>query len=211
MTAPARKQAWIASAIAVAVIVVDQIVKIWVKTSFYLGESRPIFSFFELRFVENNGMAFGMELGSKLFLTLFRIAVVALLVWYIGRMCRRRNTPTGYIVTLALIAAGALGNIIDCVFYGLVFNDPIPPEVAGFVQFGHGYAPAFRGLVVDMLYFPLFSFTWPQWLPLVGGDEFSFFDPVFNIADAAISIGMAILVCFYSRQLTSADKPKGNA
>lgn len=199
------KQALTAGAVALAVIVIDQIVKIWVKTSFYLGESVPVLPFFELRFVQNNGMAFGMELGSKLLLTSFRIAVVSLLVWYIVKICRRACSPTGYVVTLALIAAGAFGNIIDCVFYGQIFSNPMPPFTAEFVPWGDGYAPLFRGLVVDMLYFPLFSFTWPDWMPWLGGSEFSFFDPVFNVADAAISVGMAVLICFYTRCLPMGD------
>lgn len=200
-----RRRIRLAAAVALLVIIIDQAVKIWVKTSFYLGESCPVFSWFELRFVQNNGMAFGMELGSKLFLTLFRIAVVAVLVWYVGKVCRRRRVPTGYVVVLALIAAGALGNIIDCVFYGLIFNNPMPPVVAHFTDFGQGYASLFRGLVVDMLYFPLFSFVWPEWMPWVGGSQFSFFDPVFNIADAAISVGIFLLICFYSGHLSDPE------
>lgn len=206
MAAPTRKYALVASAVAVAVIVIDQIVKIWIKTHFYLGESMPVLPFFELRFVQNNGMAFGMELGSKLFLTLFRIAVVGLLIWYICRLARRRVVPVGYVAVLSLIAAGAFGNIIDCVFYGQIFSNPMPPFVADFVPWGEGYAPVFRGLVVDMLYFPLFSFTWPSWLPVVGGSEFSFFDPVFNIADSAITVGMALLIIFYTRYIPLGDK-----
>ncbi len=195
--------------IAAAVILVDQIVKIWVKTHFYLGESVQILPFFELRFVQNNGMAFGMEFGSKLLLTLFRIVVVGLLIWYIARLCRRGDAPRGYIVTLSLIAAGAGGNIVDCLFYGEIFNNPWPPEVAGFVPWGMGYSGLFHGLVVDMLYFPLFSFEWPQWLPLLGGQEFSFFDPVFNIADSAITVGIFMLVLFYSKHLPFGQKNEG--
>lgn len=205
MESVTRRRIRLATMVAALVIIIDQAVKIWVKTSFYLGESCPVLPFFELRFVQNNGMAFGMELGSKLFLTLFRIVVVALLVWYVGKVCRRRTVPTGYVVVLALIAAGALGNIIDCVLYGMIFNNPTPPFVAHFVDFGHGYAPVFRGLVVDMLYFPLFSFVWPDWMPWVGGSEFSFFDPVFNIADAAISVGIFLLICFYSGHLSDPE------
>lgn len=202
---PVARRAWIAAAVAAAIIIIDQVVKIWVKTSFYLGESCQVLPFFELRFVQNNGMAFGMEFGPKIFLTLFRIVVVALLIWYISRVCRRTDTPTGYIVTLAAIAAGAFGNIIDCVFYGMIFNNPMPPLMAHFVPWGDGYSTLFHGLVVDMLYFPLFSFVWPDWVPWLGGSEFSFFDPVFNIADAAISVGMVTLLCFYTRYI-STDK-----
>lgn len=204
-------QGRLALLVAALVIIVDQIVKIWVKTSFYLGESVEILPFFELRFVQNNGMAFGFELVSKLFLSLFRIVVVALLIWYLVRLCRSRKYPSGYIVTLALIAAGAAGNIIDCILYGQIFSNPMPPFTAEFVPWGDGYAPLFRGLVVDMLYFPLFSFTWPQWMPWVGGSVFSFFDPVFNIADSAITVGMALLIFFYSKYLPLGDDKKTNA
>lgn len=182
-----------------AVVVLDQILKIWVKTSFYLGEHVDILPFFELRFVENPGMAFGWQLGSKLFLTLFRIAVVILLSFYLFKLRKAGKVPMGYMACVALIIAGAAGNIFDCVFYGEIFNDPAPPAVAHFVPWGHGYGQLFHGKVVDMLYFPLFEFTWPAWVPFVGGELFSFFDPVFNLADSAISVGMVVLLLFYSR------------
>ena len=190
--------AWI---IIAAVIIIDQAVKIWVKTRFYLGEDIEIFSWFHLRFIQNNGMAFGIELGSKLFLTLFRIALVGVLVWYIVRLTRRARVPLGYMASVALVTAGAFGNIVDCVFYGEIFTDPYPPQLATFVPWGEGYGGLFHGYVVDMLYFPLFSFHWPQWMPLVGGKLFSFFDPVFNIADAAITVGMAMIILFYAKYL----------
>lgn len=195
-----------ATLVALAVILVDQVVKIWVKTHFYLGESVPVLPFFELRFVQNNGMAFGMELGSKLLLTIFRIVVVGALVWYIVRLAHKRDVCRGYLVTLALIAAGAFGNIIDCVCYGEIFSNPWPPHVAEFVPWGMGYSSLFHGLVVDMLYFPLFSFTWPVWVPIVGGSVFSFFDPVFNIADSAITVGIFILLLFYTKHLPFGNK-----
>ena len=201
MTKRAKVTALIAVAVAAAVIVVDQIVKIYIKTHFYLGEAVQVFSWFELRFVQNNGMAFGFEFGSKLFLTLFRVIVVGVLVWYLVRLCRRDGASRGYVVTLALITAGAFGNIIDCLFYGLVFDNPLPPFVAHAVPWGDGYAGLFHGLVVDMLYFPLFSFVWPQWMPLVGGTTFSFFDPVFNIADSAITVGFFLLIFFYAKHI----------
>ncbi|MCM1452390.1 MAG: lipoprotein signal peptidase [Clostridium sp.] len=181
------------------IIILDQALKIWVKTSFYLGESHEIFSWFQLRFIENPGMAFGLELGSKLFLTIFRIVVVIFLAYYLWKLRRVGKAPMGYFVCIALIIAGAAGNIFDCVFYGEIFNDPMPPQVAQFVPFGDGYAGVFHGKVVDMLYFPLFSFEWPEWMPWVGGQTFSFFDPVFNLADAAISVGMIALLLFYSK------------
>lgn len=192
---------WWVVIIIVAAIVIDQIIKIWVKTSFYIGEDYQIFSWFHLRFVQNNGMAFGMEVGPKLFLTLFRLIVVAILIWYIARLLKNPRTPMGYIVTLAVITAGAAGNIFDCLFYGEIFNNPGPREVAKFVPWGDGYSGLFSGLVVDMFYFPLFSFQWPAWMPFVGGETFSFFDPVFNFADALICVGIFILIFKYYKYL----------
>lgn len=196
-----NSKAWLAVCIIFIVIVVDQFIKIWVKTNMYWGEDIEIFSWFHIRFVQNNGMAFGMELGSKLFLTLFRLVAVGALCWIICKLCRNKVYPKGFIACVALITAGAAGNIFDCVFYGEIFSNPYPPQIATFVAWGNGYAPLFHGLVVDMFYFPLFSFQWPEWMPLVAGKTFSFFDPVFNFADSAITVGMAILVIFYSRFL----------
>lgn len=197
--------AWI---IIAAVIILDQAMKIWIKTSFYLGEDLEILPWFHLRFIQNNGMAFGIELGSKLFLTFFRIVLVCLLVWYILRLIRKASVPCGYMTCLALITAGAFGNIIDCVCYGEIFTNPYPPTVARLVPWGEGYGGVFHGLVVDMLYFPLFTFTWPSWMPWLGGHEFSFFDPVFNIADAAITVGMIAIVLFYTRYIGDEKKEK---
>ena len=195
-----------AVAIVLAVIIIDQIIKVWVKTSFYLGEDVELTSWFHLRFIENPGMAFGMTLGSKLFLTIFRIIAVSLLVWYITRLCRDKSATKGYVACIALITAGAGGNIVDCVFYGEIFSNPFPPEVASIVPWGDGYGELFHGMVVDMFYFPLFSFTWPEWMPLIGGKVFSFFDPVFNFADAAITIGFIILIFGYNRYLGGKKK-----
>lgn len=194
--------------IILAVIIIDQVVKLYIKTHYYLGEDVEVTSFFHLRFIQNNGMAFGMELGSKLFLTLFRTIVVGALISYIYRIRKNLEVPCGYIVCLALIIAGAAGNIIDCVFYGAIFDNPYPPMVAEFVPFGTGYASILYGQVVDMLYFPLFSFNWPDWLPIIGGKEFSFFDPVFNIADAAISVGVIMLIFFYSKYIGQTSENK---
>ncbi|MDE6651214.1 MAG: lipoprotein signal peptidase [Paramuribaculum sp.] len=193
----------VALAVILLVVILDQIIKIWIKTHFYLGEDYRIFNWFQLVFVQNNGMAFGMEMGSKLFLTLFRIVAVAVLGWIIYRIRQKEWVSTGFIVCIALITAGAAGNIIDCLFYGLIFNNPYPPEVAVLFPEGGGYAPLFHGMVVDMFYFPLFSFDWPQWMPIIGGKNFLFFQPVFNLADAAISVGMIVLILFYSKYLTT--------
>lgn len=192
----------ITTAIILTVIILDQILKIWVKTHFYLNEDLEITSWFHLHFIENNGMAFGMEFGPKIFLTIFRLVLAAGLIWVLVRIKAIAAVKTGFLVCLALIIAGAIGNIIDCVFYGVIFNNPMPPEVAQMFPPGGGYATLFHGRVVDMLYFPLFSFTWPGWMPGVGGQEFLFFQPVFNLADAAISCGMIAVLIFYPRQLT---------
>lgn len=199
------RRALLAGAVILLVVALDQWLKIWIKTHFYIGEDVEILPWFHLRFVQNPGMAFGMQLGSKLFLTLFRIVVTCLGLWYIARRCLRRDVPAGYLVCVSLVVAGALGNIFDCVLYGEIFTDPMPPQVATLVPFGHGYGTLMHGLVVDMFYFPLFSFTWPDWLPVFGGREFSFFDPVFNIADAAITTGMIAILLFYSRLLFAED------
>lgn len=183
------------------VIILDQALKIWIKTHFYLGEEYVITSWFRLYFIENNGMAFGMEFGSKLFLSVFRIFLAIGLIWYLWKLRTNTTVKTGYVVCVALITAGAIGNIIDCMLYGLIFNNPIPPQVATLFPPEGGYATLFHGRVVDMLYFPLFSFTWPQWMPWVGGEHFLFFQPVFNLADAAISVGIILVLLFYTRFL----------
>ena len=193
----------LAAAIIIAVILIDQILKIWVKTNFYLGEELYITSWFRLLFIENNGMAFGMELGNKLFLTLFRLCLAGALIWYIWKIRRASVVAVGYIICLSLIVAGAIGNIIDCLFYGLIFNNPAPPAVATLFPPEGGYATLFHGRVVDMLYFPLFSFTWPDWMPWVGGTEFEFFRPIFNFADAAITVGILPMEIFYNTSLAT--------
>lgn len=194
-----RSRATIVFIISLVVVILDQVSKIWIKTHFYLGEDLQIFSWFHLYFIENNGMAFGMEFGSKLMLTLFRICAISFLIWYIFKIHRLRSVPNGYLICLAFITAGAAGNIFDCVFYGLIFDNPMPPQTATLFPDGGGYAPIFLGRVVDMLYFPLFSFDWPSWMPMVGGQHFVFFQPIFNLADAAISCGIVALILFYHR------------
>lgn len=199
-----RRRCLLVSAVIALVIIADQTLKIWVKTHFYLGEALEITPWWELKFIENNGMAFGVELWSKLALTLLRIGAVGFFVWFLTRIIRRPGLRLGFFVTAALITAGAAGNIFDCVFYGRIFNDPMPPETAVLFPSGGGYAGWFEGRVVDMLYFPLFSWTWPDWMPLVGGSEFEFFQYIFNIADAAICVGVFMLILFYSKDASDA-------
>lgn len=200
LTAKLSHYQW-AVIVAILVVVLDQILKIWVKTSFYLGQEREITSWFRLCFIENNGMAFGWQLGSKIFLTLFRVAFVGVLVYYLVKLKNSPGIKMGYLLCVSLVIAGALGNIIDCMFYGLIFNDPMPTAVATMFPEGGGYAPFLQGRVVDMLSFPLFSFNWPDWVPVVGGEHFEFFKPIFNLADAAISCGIIAVILFYSKQL----------
>ncbi|MBQ7685178.1 MAG: lipoprotein signal peptidase [Bacteroidaceae bacterium] len=178
------------------ILVVDQAIKIAVKTSMYLHESRRVTDWFYILFTENRGMAFGIELFDKLFLTSFRIVAVVALTWYIVRRIRQ-GVQWGFLVCLTLILAGAAGNIFDCVFYGMVFNDPVPPQVAHIVPWGTGYAPVMMGRVVDMFYFPLVEWDWPSWLPFWGGEHFIFFSPIFNFADACISCGCIAMILFY--------------
>ena len=191
----------LAALIIALVIVIDQAVKIWVKTHFYNGEELQVTSWFRLLFIENNGMAFGMELGSKLLLTLFRIIASGAFIYYLWRLRNRTDIPRGYVACIALITAGALGNVIDCIAYGLIFNNPMPPQVAQLFPPDGGYGTLFNGRVVDMFYFPLCEWNWPQWMPMIGGDHFVFFQPIFNVADASLSVSVIVLILFYARYL----------
>lgn len=185
----------------VLLLVIDQVIKIEVKTGMALHESVRVTDWFYISFIENNGMAYGMTIVNKLVLSLFRVAAISVLGYYLS--CQiRKNARAMYLVCLTLVFAGAVGNLIDCMFYGLVFNASSPYYVSYFVPFGHGYAPFLMGKVVDMFYFPLIVTTWPQWVPFVGGDEFIFFSPVFNFADACISVGMVLLLLFCRKELS---------
>ena len=184
--------------IVLVVLVLDQWSKFWIKTNMFLGEEFPVLGdWFIIHFTENNGMAFGIEFGveyGKLFLTLFRIIVVAVIGFYLFRL-PGKSSSTGLLITGALIFAGAVGNIIDSVFYGMAFDESYN-QIATFLPENGGYAPIFYGKVVDMLYFPLIDGFFPDWLPIWGGEHFVFFRPVFNIADAAISVGIVSLLLF---------------
>lgn len=193
----------------IAILAIDQAIKIWVKTNMTLHECIDITGWFKILFIENNGMAYGMEIGSKLVLSLFRIVAVAVIGWYILQQVRLK-ARWGYIVCLSMVVAGAAGNIIDCMFYGLVFNVSSDFYTSYFVPFGSGYAPFLMGKVVDMFYFPLIVTTWPQWMPMVGGQEFIFFSPIFNFADASISVGVVLLLLFYRKEISHLSLKKAD-
>lgn len=187
----------VALIVAIALII-DQVIKLSVKLGMRLHESIHVTDWFYIYFTENPGMAFGMELFGKLFLTLFRILAIGFLLYYVGKI-RGKGFPKGYLVCVALIIAGAMGNVIDCVFYGPLFSESTPYSVAQFVPWGEGYAPMLKGKVVDMFYFPLVEWNWPDWLPFIGGNHFIFFSPIFNFADACISCGVIAILLFYSK------------
>lgn len=183
--------------IILAVLIVDQALKIWIKTTMAIGDEIMITDWFRLHFVENEGMAFGLELGGsygKLFLSLFRIVAV-IFIGYILHNLIQSGAKTGLIASASFILAGAIGNILDSTFYGLIFSESMG-HVATFLPEGGGYASLFYGRVVDMFYFPLYEGFLPQWLPFWGGDYFIFFRPVFNIADSAITIGVLSIILF---------------
>ena len=191
-----------------ALLILDQIVKIWIKTHMMLGEEISVFGdWFKILFVENNGMAFGMELSDgkigKTILSLFRIVAVGGIGWYINRLIHQK-APQGVIFSFALIFCGAIGNIIDSLFYGIIFNDS-HYQIATLFPTDGGYSSFLHGKVVDMLYFPLVEGTFPTWFPIWGGEDFLFFRPVFNIADSYITIGVAILLLFYRKFFATQD------
>ena len=191
---------WLATILVVAILLIDQGIKIWVKTSMSLHESIHVFDWFYITFIENNGMAYGMQIGSKLLLSLFRVVAIGLLGYYLWLQVGKK-ARWGYVVCLAMILAGAAGNLIDCLFYGLCFENSTPFHVASFVAMGEGYSSFLMGKVVDMFYFPLIVTTYPDWFPFWAGDDFIFFSPVFNFADASISVGVAVLILFFRKEL----------
>lgn len=195
-----------ATIIIILILLVDQISKVYIKTHFVIGEEVRLFDWFRILFVENDGMAWGAKIPGpygKLILTLFRLVAITAIGWWLWDSIRK-HAPKVLIVAIALIFSGAFGNIIDSVFYGLIFNDS-HHQVASFMPEEGGYGTLFHGNVVDMLSFPLFSGYFPDWMPFWGGDRFTFFDPVFNIADMAISTGVGILIFFNKRAFPKKD------
>ncbi|MFQ3326453.1 MAG: signal peptidase II [Salibacteraceae bacterium] len=201
----------IALVVSLGVIAIDQWSKFWVKTTMYLGQEYKIAgNWFYIHFTENNGMAFGMEFAGeygKLFLTSFRVVAVFGILYYLVYLLKRKETHSGLIVCISLIFAGALGNIVDSVFYGVWFNDSYH-QIASYMPENGGYSDLMYGKVVDMLYFPLTSGSYPEWLPAVGGDSFMFFRPVFNIADTAISTGVISVAVFQNKFYDKKEEDK---
>ncbi|GHV20781.1 lipoprotein signal peptidase [Clostridia bacterium] len=178
------------------ILAADQVLKIWVKTHLYLGEDIRVTGWFYIRFVENNGMAMGIEVIGKLFLSIFRIAASFGIIYYLYLLIKK-DFKIGYILCVSMIFAGAVGNIIDSILYGVIFSESTAYSVATLFPLEGGYGSWLHGKVVDMFYFPLFEFNWPSWAPWVGGNEFVFFRYIFNLADASISVGIAVLLLFY--------------
>lgn len=197
--------------IVVIILIIDQISKFWIKTHMYLGESFPVLGdWFIIRFIENPGMAFGLDIpgkSGKVFLTLFRLVAIGGIIWYLNKLIQKQAKVL-LIVSVSMILAGAIGNILDSVFYGLIFDkgtvyDPQLKLWLGYAGIAtpnfSGYAPALKGCVVDMLYFPLIDGTFPDWVPFKGGENFLFFRPIFNLADTSISIGVTLILIFQKR------------
>lgn len=184
---------------ATLLLLVDQITKIWIKTHMTINESISVAGdWFYIRFIENNGAAYGFELGGeygKLALSLFRIVAVTLIAYYISRLTKK-GVKKGVLVGFTLIFAGAVGNILDSMFYGLIFTESTPSVVAELTSWGSGYETFLHGAVVDMLYFPIIDTVLPEWVPIYGGEPFVFFSPIFNIADTYISVGFIYMLLF---------------
>jgi signal peptidase II len=191
------------------ILILDQVLKVWIKTTMSIGDEIVVFKdWFILHFVENNGMAFGFEFAGeygKMFLSVFRIIAVIAIGWYLFKMTKDEDVPFGFILSVSLIFAGAIGNIIDSLFYGMIFNHSYG-QVAGIFPEGGGYSSFLHGRVVDMFYFPLINGHYPEWVPFVGGRDFIFFRPVFNIADSSITVGIFSILLFYRKYFNKKEE-----
>lgn len=198
-----------ASVIIILILIIDQVSKFYIKTNFMLGEEIKVFDWFRILFVENEGMAWGARIPGeygKLLLTSFRLVAIVGIAYWLWDSVRKNGSPI-LIVAISLIFAGAFGNIIDSVFYGEIFNHSYN-QVASFLPEEGGYGTLMHGKVVDMLYFPLWSGYLPEWIPFWGGDYFTFFEPVFNIADSAITVGVTLLLIFNKKAFPEDEEKK---
>ena len=200
MVSTEKKKGWVAVILVLLILVIDQIIKIEVKTNMCLYENIRVTSWFYIFFVENEGMAYGMTFINKLVLTLFRIVAVSALGYYLIRKITK-NARWVFVILLSMIMAGAAGNLIDCLFYGKIFSPSTTDSVSELVPWGEGYGDVFYGKVVDMLHFPLIHTQWPEWVPFYGGEEFLFFEPVFNFADSCITVSVVLILLFCRKEL----------
>lgn len=195
-----KKQYLISFSLIGVILLMDQILKIWIKTHLHIGEEIPMIGdWCKIRFIENEGMAFGFSFGGtigKIALTLFRFIASGAILYYIIYLIKKQKTPMSVIICMSMIVAGALGNLVDSCFYGMIFTDSYYQVATMFPPEG-GYAPFLQGKVVDMFYFPIIESTWPQWVPFIGENDFVFFNAIFNIADASISIAVVWMMIYY--------------
>ena len=209
-----RGKKWTILLVAIILLAIDQAIKFYVKLSFSYGQGFEMFGhskWAQILFIENNGMAFGMQLGGvwgKILLSSFRLILIGVLIWYINRMINRGKAPWGVVIGFTMILVGAVGNMIDSAFYGLIFSESTYGTVATMVPFGEGYAPFMQGKVVDMFYFPMIHGTWPSWVPRVGGQEFEFFHPIFNFADSCITCGVIYMILFQRKYFAKKEENK---
>ena len=204
------KTGWLVTAMVLVLLIIDQIIKVYIKTHFCLGESVRVTDWFYIEFVENNGMAWGMSFIGKFWLSLLRTAAIIVLTWYLHKIICKGTYRKIYIYLVALVLTGAIGNMIDSMFYGLMFTASSPSYVSYLVPFGTGYSEFFMGKVVDMFRFPFFTYTWPDWVPFWGGSHGTFFDPVFNFADSCVSVGVISLLLFCRKELEQLGGDKKN-
>jgi signal peptidase II len=200
MTKTQKQQTVVSVLIFLVILIIDQVIKISVKTGMTLHQSIRVTDWFYISYIENNGMAWGMSIMPKIMLSLFRLVAIFGIGWYIYKQIQKGSRWL-YVVLLSMVLAGAAGNLIDCMFYGMIFSGASSDYTSFFVPWGTGYAPFLEGRVVDMFYFPLIVTNYPDWFPVWGGESFVFFSPVFNFADASISVSVVSILLFCRTEL----------